>query len=64
MRKAYNIPLHVRLPPKTIRMKFLVICELNGAQEGVNFLTNYYGIRRMKIVLMEREWEKERATDG
>jgi hypothetical protein len=36
---------------KKIREKFLLTYELKGCQKVVDFLTRYYGIRRMKIVL-------------
>jgi hypothetical protein len=39
------------IPRKKIREKFLLTYELKGAQEAVNLLTRYYGIRRMKIIL-------------
>jgi len=38
-------------PRKKTREKFLLIYELEGCQKVVNFLTEYYGIRRMRIVL-------------
>ena len=54
MRKAQrsvSVPLSVKLPPKRIREKFLIIYELEGCQRAVDFLSRYYGIRRMKIFL-------------
>jgi len=39
------------IPSKKIRREFHLIYELNGCQKAVNFLTRYYGIRRMKIVV-------------
>jgi len=39
------------IPRKKVREKFLLIYELEGCQKAVNFLTRYYGIRRMKIVV-------------
>jgi hypothetical protein len=41
----------MRVPPKRIREKFLITYELHGCQKAVNFLTEYYGISRMKIIL-------------
>jgi len=42
------------IPRKKIREKFLLTYELEGCQKVANFLTEYYGIRRMKIVLNGR----------
>jgi hypothetical protein len=39
------------IPCKKIREKFLLTYELEGCQKAVNFLTEYYRIRRMRIVL-------------
>jgi hypothetical protein len=41
----------IRIPPKRIRERFIITYELEGCQKAVNFLTEYYGIRRMKIIL-------------
>ena len=43
--------MRIRVPPKRIRENFLIIYELQGYQRAVYFLTEYYGIRRMKIIL-------------
>jgi hypothetical protein len=53
VRKAQRaaVTLSVKLPPKRIREKFLIIYELKGCQKAVDFLTEYYGVRRMRIVL-------------
>jgi len=48
----------VRLPSKKIREKFLIVCELEGCQKAVDFLTEYYGVRRMRIVLDGRRVPK------
>ena len=45
----------IRVPPKRMRERFLIIYELEGCQKAVNFLTEYYGIRRMKIILNGRK---------
>jgi hypothetical protein len=50
-RRASSGPLSVKLPPKRIREKFLIIYELEGCQKAVNFLTEYYEVKKMKIVL-------------
>ena len=39
------------IPPRKVRETFLLTYELKGCQKAVNLLTEYYGIRRMKIVL-------------
>ena len=54
MRKAQrppSVPLSVRLPSKKVREKFLIVYELRGCQKAVDFLTAYYGVRRMRTVL-------------
>jgi hypothetical protein len=43
------------IPSKRIIEKFLLIYELKGCQEAVDYLTKYYGIRRMRIVLNGRK---------
>jgi hypothetical protein len=42
------------IPRKKLRQEFFLIYELEGCQKAVNFLTRYYGIKRMKIVLNGR----------
>jgi len=54
-RRATSAPLSVKLPPKRIREKFLIIYELEGCQKAVNYLSKYYGVRRMKIFLNGRK---------
>ena len=43
--------MRLRIPPKKVCEKFLLIYELEGCQKAVNYLASYYGIRKMKIVL-------------
>jgi 16S rRNA G527 N7-methylase RsmG len=43
--------MRIRVPPKKIRERFLLIYELEDCQKAVNFLTAYYGVRRLRIVL-------------
>jgi len=43
--------MRIRIPSKKICEKFHLTYELNGAQKGVNILTKYYGIRRVKMVV-------------
>ncbi len=64
MRKAQrraSIPLSVKLPPKRIREKFLVIYELQGCQKASDFLTHYYGVKRMHIILNGRKFGRGKA---
>jgi hypothetical protein len=46
--------MRIRVPSKKVREKFLLIYELEGCQKAVDFLTKYYGVRRMKITLNGR----------
>jgi hypothetical protein len=50
-RKSVSVPLSVKLPPKKVREKFLIIYELEGCKKAVNYLTKYYRVRRMRIIL-------------
>jgi hypothetical protein len=50
-RRSVSVPLSVKFPPKRVREKFLIIYELEGCQKAVNYLTEYYGVRRMRIIL-------------
>ncbi|MGQ9507434.1 MAG: hypothetical protein ACUVTB_06220 [Candidatus Bathycorpusculaceae bacterium] len=43
--------MRIRIPSKRTCEKFLLIYELEGAQKAVNYLTRYYEVRRMKIVV-------------
>jgi hypothetical protein len=43
--------MRIRVPPNKVREKFLIIYELQGCQKAVNFLTEYYGVKRMRIIL-------------
>jgi hypothetical protein len=47
--------MRIRIPPKRIREKFHLTYELKGCQRAVNFLTEYYGVRRMRIILNGRK---------
>jgi hypothetical protein len=46
--------LRIRIPSKRIRERFLIAYELEGCQKAVDFLTEHYGVRRMKIILNGR----------
>ena len=50
-RKKATSQLSVKLPSKKVRERFLLIYELEGCQKAANFLTEYYEVRKMKIVL-------------
>jgi hypothetical protein len=43
--------MRIRVPRKKVSEQFLVVYELYGCQRAVNFLSEYYGVKRMKIVL-------------
>jgi hypothetical protein len=47
--------MRIRVPSKKVRERFLLIYELDGCQKAVDFLTKYYGVRRMKIKLNGRK---------
>ncbi len=57
-RKSSSVALSVKLPLKRVREKFLIIYELEGCQKALDFLTKYYGIRRMRIILDGRRVSK------
>jgi hypothetical protein len=58
-RRSPSIPLSVKIPPRKVREKFLLIYELEGSQKTVNLLTGYYGVRRMKMILNGRKVGKD-----
>jgi len=43
--------VQIKIPRTKIREEFLLIYELKGCQKAVNFLTEYYGVKRMRIIL-------------
>jgi hypothetical protein len=47
-----------KAPPKNVRENFLIIYELEGCRRAVNYLTDYYGVARMRIVLDGRKVPK------
>jgi hypothetical protein len=57
--KRVPLQLSVKLPPKRVQEKFFIIYELEGCQKAVNYLTKYYGVRRMKIILDGKRVRKE-----
>jgi len=58
-RQSSLVPLSVKLPPQRIREKFLIVYELEGCQKAVNYLSKYYRIRRMRIILNGKRVKKE-----
>jgi hypothetical protein len=57
-----SVPLSIKLPPKKVREKFQVIYELKGCQKATNFLTEYYSVRRMNIILNGRMVGKKKSN--
>lgn len=47
---------------KKIRERFLIVYELEGCQKDVDFLTKYYGVRRMKTRLDGRKVSSHRVA--
>jgi hypothetical protein len=47
--------MRIKLPSKKIRERFLIIYELEGCRKAMDFLTKYYGVRPMKIILNGRK---------
>jgi hypothetical protein len=47
--------MRIRVPSRKMRERFFLVYELEGCQKAVNFLTEYYGIRRMRIILDGRK---------
>lgn len=47
--------MRIRIPSKKVRERFFLIYELEGCQKAVDFLTKYYGVRRMKVKLNGRK---------
>ena len=43
--------MRIRVPSKRIRERFILVYELEGCQTAVDFLTKYYRVRRMRIIL-------------
>ena len=46
--------MRIRVPSKKICERFLLVYELKGCQKAIDYLTKYYGVRRMRIVLNGR----------
>lgn len=50
--------MRLRLPSRNVCEKFRLVYELEGAQKGVDVLTRYYRIPRMKIRVDGRGMKK------
>jgi len=48
----------ILIPPKRVCEEFYLTYELKGAQKGIDVLSRYYGIKRMKIVIDGRRLER------
>jgi hypothetical protein len=46
--------VRIRIPSEKVCKKFHLTYELKGTQKGVDILTEYYRVRKMKIVLNGR----------
>jgi len=55
--------MKIRVPSKNVREKFHLTYELKGAQKGVDVLTEYYRIPKMKLVLDGRKVMKGSLCD-
>lgn len=55
--------MKIRVPSKRVREKFHLTYELEGAQKGVDVLTEYYRISKMKIMLDGRKVMKGYPCD-
>jgi hypothetical protein len=47
--------MRIRIPRKKVREKFILTYELKGCQKAVDFLTEHYGVRKMRIILNGRK---------
>jgi hypothetical protein len=43
--------MKIRIPRKKVQEQFLLTYELKGCQKAVDFLTEYYEVKRMKVIL-------------
>ncbi|MCK4477595.1 hypothetical protein KAU88_03580 [Candidatus Bathyarchaeota archaeon] len=55
--------MKIRVPSKKVCERFYLIYELKGAQKGVDVLTEYYRIPKMKLVLDGRKVMKGYPCD-
>lgn len=47
--------MRIRVPSKKVCERFRIVYELEGCQKAVDFLTKYYRVRRMRIILNGRK---------
>lgn len=47
--------MKIMVPSRKVRERFFLVYELEGCQKAVDFLTEYYRIKRMKVVLNGRK---------
>jgi len=47
--------MRIRVPSRKVRERFLLIYELEGCKKAVDFLTRYYRVRPMRIILNGRK---------
>jgi hypothetical protein len=43
--------MRIRIPHKKVREQFQIIYELKGCQKAINFLSEYYSIKKLRIIL-------------
>jgi len=55
--------MKIRVPSKKVSERFYLTYELRGAQKGVDILTEYYRIPKMKIILDDRKVVKGYECD-
>jgi len=53
--------MRMRIPSKKACEKFLLIYELEGCQKAVNYLTEYYGVRKLKLIVDGRRVMRTRT---
>lgn len=46
--------MRIKTPWRKVRERSFLVYELEGCQKAVDFLTEYYRIKRMKVVLNSR----------
>jgi hypothetical protein len=43
--------MRIQVPRKRVRERFLLTYELEGCQKAIDFLTEYYNVRRLRVIL-------------
>jgi hypothetical protein len=54
--------MRIRVPSRKTRERFLLVYELEGCRKAADFLTRYYGVRPMRIVLNGRKVGRKYAA--